>query len=524
MTFQPIKFTFIPPTTVPLPPPAAPPAIAPNPAVGGATSGAQSNAGQLITILNNMTDMSKYLQSAILALTGQMGIEIDPAVDPDTARALIGIYGTPTAPPVVTIGMYNAILDAAQGVQQLQTAVGQNSSIQPNPMQHANLLQVISAINKSLVQSASYTTWLPLQLAGLKADAVVFQGWAASLATYPAYYASAPNPSVTPPPITASGVDMSSSLFSYQSDAISRFGQTYAAVYTSLASPSPVEQDVNNVVSQLISQPLSAMVQMQGLFTSLVGLQHKPAMATLTGDPMNYTFSRLSADVSGMLTNADQLVTMAASPLQGTLGGLSTIVAGVQAQASTLGTVQTGALTGMSNGNSCAAANPSNGLTMQSGGTSVTANTSLTVPGIGAVTEGVKQLAETINMGTSTLQNGLSALTTSFQQLVEHRVSQQNDLQSLMCSMRTVGLLMGLVSGVINATQAGSVTSNPSPQQQQEAANSILTSLSTKSTTTFTTSGGQIIVAPPTLPPVTPGAQAVLSAAKIRVPLGTIVS
>lgn len=524
MTFQPIKFTYIPPATVSLPAPSAPPSTAPNPGVGGATTGAQSNAGQIITMLNNMTAMSQYLQSAILSLTGQMGVEVDPAVDPDTARALVGIYGTNSAPPVVTIGMYNAILDASQGIQQLQTAVGQNSPIQPNPMQAANLAQIVSAINKSLVQSASYTTWLPLQLAGLKSDAVVFQGLATSLATYPAYYTSTPPILPIPPPITASGVDMSPSLFAYQSDAINRFGQTYAAVYTALAAPSPVEQDINNVVSQLISQPPSSIIQIQGVLTSLVGLQYKPAMATLTGDPMNYTFSRLSADVGGMLTNADQLVTMAVNPLQGTMGALSSIVAGVQAQAMTLGTVQTGALAGMSNGNSYAAANPNNGLTTQVGGTSITANTSLNIPGIGVVTEGVKQLAESINMGTSTLQNGLSLLTTSFQQLLEHRISQQNDLQSLMGTMRTTGILTGIVSGIINTTQAGSVTANPSPQQQQESANSILTSLSTNTTTTFTTTGGQIIAVPPVLPPITPGAQAVLNSAGVVVPLGTIIS
>jgi hypothetical protein len=225
-----------------------------------------------------------------------------------------------------------------------------------------------------------------------------------------------------------------------------------------------------------------------------------------------------------MLTNADQLVTMAVNPLQGALGGLSSIIAGAQAQAASLGTVQAGALTGMSNANSCAAANPSNGITSQSGGTSVTANTSLTVPNIGAISEGVKQLAESINFGTSTLNNSLASLTVSFQQLLEHRISQQNDLQSLMCSMKTMGVLTGVVSGIINATQAGSVTANPSPQQQQQSANSILTSLSSSSTTTFTTSDGQIIVASPALPSVTPGAQAVLSSAKINVPLGTIIS
>jgi hypothetical protein len=522
MSFEPIKFTYTAPPLVVTPTPALSPVPAPNPTVGTSTSGAQSNAGQIINQLNNLNGMSQYLQTAILAMTDDLAIEIDPSVDPDTARALITLYGE--LPPAISIAMYNNILVASQEVQQMQIATGSNTQIQPNPMQVAALAQVISAVNSALIKNATYQSWLALQLASLQSDSVVFQGWAQAVATYPAYYAPAPNASSLPAPITASNVDMSPTLFAYQSSAVSRFNQAYSAVYTSLATPPPVAQDAVNVVAQLMGQSLTAIIQMQGLFTSLVGLAHKPAMATLTGDLINYTFARLGSDLSSMLSLADQMVTMAVTPLQNSLGSLSSVIAGIQAQANTLGTVVTGPLTGMSLSNTCAASNPNNGLTQQVGGAVVPSNTTLTVPGLGAITAGVQQLAENINWGQSTLTSSLASLTTSFQQLVEHRLSWQNDMQSLMCAMQAIGIIQGIVGGIVSATQTGSITANPSPEAQQEAANSILTSLSTGSPTTFTTSGGQVIVNPPTLPPITPFVQAVLSSAKINVPLGRVLT
>lgn len=520
MTFRSLEFGYTPPPTV------IPPSVAVSTSTNTPSSnGSKSNAGLIITQLNDLADMSKYLQAAIVGITNTMGIELDPAVDPNTAKALCSIYGTDNPPAFITIPMYNAILDAQMGAQQLEMAVGNNSSIQPNPVQVADLTTVISAVNNALVQSATYESWLPLQLASLKSDAIVFQSMAVSLSTYPAYYSNPTTPqNLQTSTVQVADVDISSSLYDYQNDAISRFNQTYANVFQALATASPVEQDVANIAAQLFTQSLPNMLQLQGLFTSLTGLAYKPAMTSLTGDTINYTFARLASDVGGMLTNADQLVSMVSAPLQGNLGALSSIVAGVQSQSASLGIVVGGAMAGMSKGNSYAASNPSNGLTTQSNGIPVTADTSLTVPGFGPVSEGVKQLAENINWGQNTIQNGLSLLTTSFQQLMEHRLSQQNDRQAIMGSMRTMGTLTTLVGGIINAVQAGTITSNPSPKQQQEAANSILTSLQTGSITTFTTSGNQIIVNSPTLPPVTPPVQRVLSRVQINVPLGKIVA
>lgn len=514
MTFRPITFTYTPPPTVITPTSTEVSGIT---SVGGTTS-SNSLAGQLISQLDDLTAMSRYLQEAILARTNQMAIEIDPAVDPDTSRALCSTYGTDTPPNAITIPMYNALLDAHLGVQQLEMSLGTNSTIQPNPIQVANLATILSAVNSHLVQAASYQNWLPLQLASLKSDAIVFQSWKDALSTYPAYYSTPPDPSkLQQSIIQATSLDMSPSIYAYQSDAITRFNQVYGNVYQSLASATPEEQDASAIMIQLFGQPLSSMIQMAGIFTSLVGLSHKPNMSTIQGDLINYTFARLASDVSGMLATIDQLVSLTVAPLKGTLGTLSQIQAISKQQTITLGIVTGGALAGLSKANNAAVSNPSNGITSS-------VNITLAIPNTGSVSSGPKALAEYLNWGQDQLTNGLALIDKSFRQLVEHRLNQQNDTQSLMTSMRTVDLMTSLLKGVISSVQNGTITSNPNPQQQQVLANSILTSLQTGSNTIFSTSDNQIIVNPPSMPAVTPEVERVLSIAKINIPAGKIVS
>ncbi len=509
MSFKPFGFTFTPPRTVQAPPPESVPT---SPAslvvgVGGAASGSQSNAGDILSQLNDLTAMSQYLQDAIVARTGNTAIEIDASIDPVTARALSAIYSPDVPPTSVTIAMYDHLLDAQMGALQLEMAVGTDSTIQTNPMQVADLTTVINTVNDHLIQSPSYANWLPLQLASLKADSIVFQSWAASLSTYPAYYAAQPSANLQSSIIQASTLDINDSLYQYQSDVTVRFSQSYTAVYRSLATVSSVERDVGSVIGQFVVQPLSNMLRIASLLTSLVGLSHKPNMASIQGDLINYTFARLASDVSGMLHICDQVVSLAVSPLQGNLGALGQIIAGVQQQAARLGMVASGGLAGMSNSNSCASSNPSNKASV---------GVSLSIPGLGIISEGLKQVAETINWGQNQLASGLSLLDKSFRQLIEHRLAQQNDRQSLMCSMKALDLIIGLAKGVAHELQKGTVTANSTTQQIQESANRILTSLQTGSNTTFVASGNQIIVNPSDMPAVTRPVQNVLNKGNIR--------
>lgn len=517
MSFEPLDFPFTPPPTVPS---QATESTQPSPTGstgGGATFGAQSNAGKLISQLTDLVSMSQYLQNAIVTRNNQVGITIDSAVDPDTSRALSAIYGTATPPAIITIPMYNALLDAHLGALQLEMALGNKSTVQANPIQVADLTTAVNAVSTHLVDSTSYSTWLPLQLASLKSDAIVFQNLATTLSSYPSFYSIATVPATyQAATLHLSNIDISPDLNQYQTGMMDRFAQSYSNVYLAMSTVHAVEQDIGAVMNQYFYQPLTNMLMIVSLFNALKGLSLKGAMGSLVADSINYSLTRLTAEASGMLYSCDQLVQMAIDPLRGTLGAMNGVISAAQQQAFILGTLATGGLAGMSKANACVASNPSNKTTK--------ATKIISIPGADVVSEGIKQLGEMLNWASWKSQSSFQTIDKSMRQLLNRRLKQQNDMTQLMCSMRALDALLGVAVGVVGAFQKGTLTANSSPQQQQEAANSILHSLQTGSNTTFVTEGNQIIVNPPDMPAVTASVQRVLTSAKIRVPLGRIAS
>lgn len=514
MGFKPFNFTFTPPLTVPAPP------LVVTSGAGSSTSGTSSRAGALISKLDDLTVMSKYLQDAIVARNQKMAIEIDPTVDPNTTRALASIYGTDSPPNFITVPMYDQLLDAHIGALQLEMAVGTASTIQANPIQVGDLMTVISTIDAHLIASASYNNWLPLQLASLKADAVLFQSWKDSLKSYPAFYVTQ-LPNTTPPPessIQAANLDIDSDLAEYEDQSLDHIGQSYSTVYQSMSSVHTVEANIGSVMGEMFFQPLGNVLRIATLLGSLKSLAHKPAMDTIQGDMVNYSFARLASDTTSMVHTSDQLVSLAVSPLSQNLGSLGRIVSGAQAQAAQSGYITSGPTTGLSKANACAQGNPYNGIPSGSPKT----GTPLTIPGLGAVSDGLKYLAEKLNWAMASTSNHNFLINKSFRQLVERRLKQQDSRNEIMCSMRALDALVGLATGVASELQKGTVTANSSPQQTQAAASRILTSLQTSTNTTFVATGDVIVANPPSMPPAPPEVVNVLSRAKIRSTLGPI--
>lgn len=514
MAFKSFDFKFTPPRTVP----AAPiESTTPDVAVSASTSGANSLAGQLVAQLDDLSAMSGYLQDAIVARTNTVAIEINPAADPDVSRALASIYSTDTPPNFITVPMYDGLLDAHLGAQQLEMAVGNDSTVQANPIQVADLMTVINTVDKHLIKSGTYKTWLPLQLASLKADQVLFESWKASLQTYPAYYA--PQPLIPtefrPTTIQAASIDIDHQLYQYESDVLTRFGQSYSGVYQAMASVHAVERDINEVMIEFFYQPLAQILRIVSLLNALGGFAHKTSMANLQGDLINYSFMRLASDTTSMLHTADQLVAMAVFPLKGTLGSLSRIVAGTQQQAAEIGFLTGGGLVGLSKANACAQGNPAN---------KIKGGKPLNIPGLGAISDGLKALGEMLDWGFRETEKGLVLVDKSFRQLLERRLKAQDDRNSLMCSIRALNALMGIANGIAGEFQKGTVTANSTPQQKQEASTRILSSLQTGSNTTFVAQGTQVIVNPPDMPPAPPAVLNVLQQSKIRTTIGNIKS
>lgn len=482
--FKPFDFTFTPPATVPSAPMETTP-TSPAGSVGSQVSGSQSRAGQLVTKLKQLSTMSRYLQDAIVARTGRIAIEINPAVDPVMARALVSIYGTPNPPTFITMVMYNQLLDAHMGALQLEMAVGNDSTVQANPLQVGDLMTVVNTVSNHLVESPSYNNWLPLQLASLKSDAVVFQSMIDSLGSYPAFYAtpSLVPSSFSPATIQAAQLDVSQDIFDYQDDALNRFGSSYANVYQGMATTSVVEHDANTVINEYFNQPLQNVLRLAALFNAIRGLNFKTAMTDLQGDITNYVFARLASETHGMLSQCDQLVSLSVSPIQGVLGSLGHVVSAVQKQSINVGVTAAGVTSGLSKANLCVQSNPYNKV-------NVPAATGVFVDGLGVVSGGLKYLAETIDWAQRQVTNGLLTVDVSFRQLLERRMKSQSDRNQLMCAMKCLDAILQLTNGVAGAFQKGTVTQNSSPQQKQEAVNQILASLQTNTDTTFTSTDG----------------------------------
>lgn len=505
MSFEPLKFKFTPPPTVETPEVNSTAASTSS----TATTPQTSKAGLLIQQLKDLITTAQYLQGVILIRTKTIGVEIDASIDPEMSNALTRIYGTDTPPTIITVNMYNQMLDAHLGVLQLDMAAD-GSAIQSNPVQAADLITATKTVEKHLVDSASAVAWQALQLRQLKGDVITFQNWSNSLATYPAYSSTTFNPNGV---IPAKTLDVSDSLNDYESDVLNRYAQSYSNSYVALATPSTIEQDINAVAAALISQPPSNILRITSLLTALMGISSKSAMSDLLNDLVGFSFVRIASDLSSVLHTADQLLSMSIAPMIGTLGTLGQVMNATQAQAAEVGIISGGALKGMSQTNPSAALSPYNSL----GSTPVAP---LNVPGVGAISSGVQALSQTVNLAQSQVTSHTQILTESFQKITERKLANTNDQQSLMSLVSSVNSILGITTGITNATQNGSIASSSTSQQQQVITNSILTSLQTGSNSTFTTQNGQIIVNPPDMPPVPPGLLNVLNKSKIMTTIG----
>lgn len=508
--FKPFNFTFTPPVTVSTPPPPVQTTVSTT-VVGGAAPGDSTKAGQLITKLNQLTAMSQYLQQVIVARTGKIAIEINPAVDPTMGRALVSIYSTTTPPSFITIDMYNQLLNAHIGALQLDMEVGNDSTVEANPIQVADLMTAITTLDSHLINSPSYNNYLPLQLASLKSDAVVFQSWTDALASYPAFYATknqlAPS-TFQPNTIQASGVDVDHSIAAYQSDALDALGASYSQLYKSLAGTTVVDQDAPAILNEFVNQSPQNMLRISAILSTLPGTAFKGGMSDLQNDPSNYVFARLASDTNGMLHQCDQLVTIGVNPMQGNLGLIGEVTAAASAQSSQFGILTTGPMAGMSKANTYVQTNPTNKVSGQV--------PDLQVAMLGNISPGLKYLGETLNWAQLKMTDQKVLIDRSFRQLMERRISNQNNRNQLMSTLASVTTLTAMANGVVNEFQKGTLSSSSTTGQRQDAVNRILSSLQAGTNTTFIPGNGdQIVVNTPDMPPAPPDVVSVLARAGI---------
>ena len=239
MAFESIQFKYTPPPTVS----AVIPATSAAPPVSLATGDSQTNsgnatasasaAGKLIARLADLLDTNQYLQQVILAMSTGLGIEFDPSVDPETARALQTIYSNLPVPTSLTVSMYNRMLDAKMTALQIESGLGTGTAYETNPFQASAVTQINQTIESGLVNSGQSQYQTALLLGPLKGDAVLFNNMTAQLSQYPVI-ASPGTPSIAtnnPNQISILGQDVSPALASTMNSSLDSFQSSYASVY-----------------------------------------------------------------------------------------------------------------------------------------------------------------------------------------------------------------------------------------------------------------------------------------------------
>ena len=301
MAFESIQFKYTPPPTVSAAIPAAQAAVPVSLATGGslANSGnataSASAAGKLIARLADLLDTNQYLQQVILAMSTGLGIEFDPSVDPETARALQTIYSNLPVPTSLTVSMYNRMLDAKMTALQIESGLGTGTAYETNPFQASAVTQINQTIESGLVNSGQSQYQTALLLGPLKGDAVLFNNMTAQLSQYPVI-ASPGTPSIAtnnPNQISILGQDVSPALASTMNSSLDSFQSSYASVSRARALGSAMKSEhvqlLMNDVGKEMHHPVMAGIdearrranQNEGQNPSQEGSEHLDACRCL---------------------------------------------------------------------------------------------------------------------------------------------------------------------------------------------------------------------------------------------------
>jgi hypothetical protein len=506
VSFKPFKFIFNPPPT--LPSPDGDTAAKPQPEdLVSASDSHLTNAGQLIDQLDEMIESSKYLQQAIVTRYRDKGVEMGFDANPEIASALSRIFGVDTPPEIVTIPMFDHLLDAEIGAVNLEMALDAGSTIQPNPIQVADLSLVTAQVERYLISTGMFDNQVPVLLRSLKADQLIFTHWQNGLRDYPVIR-QGQSPTdllssrlVQPGPIQgtirAANVDLTNAGYNYLSGYLNRYSGIYASVYQFMAQVSHIERDISSVVSVFVLQPIADLTRMVALFNGLKGLFHKDSLQGIADAIGGFVFARMSAEVGVMSFIFDRFINMAVSPLRNAIGGVGRLLNIMNSVVRSVGTAVQG-LKGLSKTNACGRHMPHNQ------GTDRYSHSPISIPGLSpgsALPEALQTLGEHLAWASSEGDRKRRLVDNSFRKLNERRLGEQRDRLDIMCSMQSLDSLIGLATGFINESQRGTSFATASQSQKIEALGRILANLKTNSTATFTVEDGEISIAPVDLIP-----------------------
>lgn len=524
MAFKFWKFQYRPPETV-----TAPVAAASAPAVTPAGSGSPSRASRLMRKLDEMQATSVYLQQVVLARSRGLGVDVDPAVQPEIARALEVVYGGAELPPFVSVEMYNHLLDAEMTALQIEMALTPDSPYEVNAFQAAAATQVTTFVESQLIETGEFRHQVPLLLRTLKGDAVIYAATRDELAKYPAaqYREAYDGPAM---PIQARTLDLSEPLAAYLDGYLDDVARGYASAYQLAATVGHIELEMETIVSAYFMQPVEDVIRMIALFQQMKGLIHIPRLKAVVNGLTGIVLVRLMAEAAGVRFAIDRFTSLALTPLKmmtGTVGRALGTAQGIAMEVSrlqgALGNLQDtfthpeGGLRGMSYSYDCGLPHhledpkPMKGLAgIDKAGRAV--NQTFTqlqraeqVPGqlfSEKTSQAFTSLATHLKWGLETCDDRSVLVDEAFKKTAARRLADQSQQLDVMCSTQALDSLTNLGQAITNVQQLGTVTPATGTTQQVEAVGRILASTDSGTGTQFLVQDGVVAAVPPDVPPV----------------------
>ena len=523
MAFESIQFKYTPPPTVSAAIPAAQAAVPVSLATGGslANSGnataSASAAGKLIARLADLLDTNQYLQQVILAMSTGLGIEFDPSVDPETARALQTIYSNLPVPTSLTVSMYNRMLDAKMTALQIESGLGTGTAYETNPFQASAVTQINQAIESGLVNSGQSQYQTALLLGPLKGDAVLFNNMTAQLSQYPVI-ASPGTPSIAtnnPNQISILGQDVSPALASTMNSSLDSFQSSYASVYQLTAGVGVVAQDVNNVLNQFFLEPPTNLVRMIPMLQALQGFSQGPRLDSIVNGMTGTVFVQLIAEAAGMVIMADRFMQTAVQPLKGSTSNIGQMVSQIQAAGAMANVVVSGARQSFVNTTGglkgCSLAYNSGLPTAPVSSSALVPASTFQVPGAGPMTPGLMILAAHLDWANTTVSKRVMVLQESFQKLLNRRTGDMNTQMDIIASTQALNTLTQLAKAVMTYNSSQPAVGATNSVTQTAAVSQILSGMSSTTGTSFVVTNGQMQAVSPTVPAPPSNVQTVLT-------------
>jgi hypothetical protein len=524
MSFDPIRFIFTPPPTIPpqavLAPASNPVGVAtPTSNQFGSPQAATSNAAALVTRLSNMTQTAAYLQQAIMSLVPNLGIVFDLSSNPDLSRALCRIYNTTTPPPAMDMTMYTTLMQTYTNFQQFDLLNASDSPAQILPTQRADVGLAVKSFQSSLISSGQYNQTIPILLNSLSGDQLIFNSWTNTLNQYPilavpqktpAQIASTASPTgASVRDLNGSSVDVSSSLTELMNGILDQWQSSYAGIYKVVASPDPTETALPSVVATLSTQPSSDLSRLSTMLENLIAFQHQPALQTAQDSVDNQILPKLMSQVVGHAGNMDYMTQVGITPTTSFGGAMAPLMASIASV--NIGSILSIGITGT--------------VAQASGGFAPPSITPAQAATLSGLPEGLQILGANVSWAQNESNRQNALLQQNIQRLALRRLSNQGSQTEMLTSLKSLSSSIGIIksilqSGTNNPVASGNTTSlntgSVKPAVGLESFGTLVSSLKSQSGSSFAVDGNTLTITPPQIPTAPTNVQTVLAAGGVN--------